>query len=38
MEGFLRYDFQSLYLEGLVFGILRYFILKFVATLISCLI
>ena len=24
-EGFLRYEFGGLYLEGLIFGILRYF-------------
>ena len=24
MEGFLRYEFGGLYLEGLIFGILRY--------------
>ena len=27
-EGFLRYEFGGLYLEGLIFGILRYFFLK----------
>ena len=25
-EGFLRYDFRGLYLEGLIFGILRYIV------------
>ena len=24
-EGFLRYEFGGLYLEGLIFGILRYY-------------
>ena len=29
MEGFLRYEFGGLYLEGLIFGILRYVFLTF---------
>ena len=27
-EGFLRYEFGGLYLEGLIFGILRYALLQ----------
>ena len=35
-EGFLRYEFGGLYLEGLIFGILRYFFKESITILQHC--